>query len=109
MLIKIDGHVMGVIGELSENELSEKFMEFMETNGWSFMGSIIKDDVPEIITQEMTITKDTYDDSEIIDNANSIKYLMSLQEQYYAAGDYPKHAECWKKINELLEGPGDVL
>lgn len=109
MLVKIDGHVMGVAGDLTENDLVEKFTAFLAFNGWSFMGSVIKDDVPEILTQEMTITKDTYNDEKIIDDENSVKYLMSLQEKYYAIGDYTNHTACWKRINELLESPEGTL
>lgn len=103
MLIKIEGHVIGITEEVDEDVLTDKFLDFMKFNGWAFTGQIIKDQddfVPQV---------SDYIDEDITDDESSIKYLMALQEKYFAEGDNINHAKCWKQINELLDGTKDVV
>lgn len=95
MLIKINGYVMGIAGELNETILSDKFLDFVDSNGWYFMGSVIEDANENLVKEDL--------DSNKIDSANDIEYLMSIQEKYYAQGDNINHSKCWDRINELLE------
>lgn len=106
MLMKIEGHVIGLAGKLDPNILTDKFLDFMEYNGWSFIGEIVE---ATDIQEEIILTQEEYNDEEIIDDIDSIEYLMNLQEKYYAKGDSINHAQCWKRINELLDGTKDAV
>lgn len=99
MLMKIEGHVIGLAEKLDPNILTDKFLDFMECNGWSFIGEIVE---ATDIQEEIALTQEEYNDEEIIDDIDSIEYLMSLQEKYYAMGDNINHAKCWKRINSLV-------
>lgn len=86
MLFKIDGYIMNA---KDQDTLNTELIDFFNSKGYYFIGMIKED------------TEEEYNDEQIIDDTNSINYLMALAKQYEDTNK-ELYNECWDKINKII-------